>query len=323
MKAQSKTIGFLNLHCGGTGALAVRPYFELRKADGCQVPAFSALIDTDPPDPALLAAGVVDACLPLGLEPDQLSVLKDTPQSFGPTVERIVAKVAPLLNEEDCRNGARTTRCLAELNFLYHRYSIASRLNEWMRALKHRWGCDGIMPILTGSSGGGTGSALIILLAAALQEPRFRGQVLQGFHPGLLLSPFAFVCEPFYRSYAHAHDPIHTAKILGNSFAVRVESAYLERLGAFKTIFHLGLANAGGAVLDSEADVARTLGSTLFWFQKLWETFIKPRTVDTSDSHALFGHYLGEDLPERAIRDPQSFHPGTAPSGNGQAAKAT
>lgn len=316
-RAASKT-GFLNLYLGGSGALAAEPYQELRDADGRIVPAYSVLLDTDKPDPRLLEEpAAINAFVPVRLEPDQLRAVKATPQSFGSIVEDIQRTVDSLLSEEELSHGARTTRSLAQLLWEVRRNATAAALNYHLREFMHRGGCNKILPVLVGSSGGGTGSSFINLLAGALLEGAFRSLVLQGFPGGLLLTPIAFVVEPFYRTIAHADNPPHISKILSNAMAFRIESAWLETRGAFKNIYHLGLANLGGAVLDSQRDVARVLGTSVYQFEKHYETKIKPRTVDTSDTQAIFAHYRGQDTPEilhRRFTPPLAV---AAPSGNG------
>jgi hypothetical protein len=317
LRKNTHKTGFLNVHCGGTGVLGAGPFHELRKADGDTLAVYSVVLDTDTPDERLLEEGIVDACIPVGLTLDEIHVVKATPASFGPTVEAIVREVALLIDEEDFRNGARTTRCLAQLAFEVHRDAVASRLNQCIRAFQHRDGCDDIVPVFTGSTGGGTGSSFIILLAHALRQTAFRSRVLQGLTDGRVYTPTAFAVEPFYRAYAHADNPIHLAKILGNAMAYRIESEFLERQGCFKNVYHQGLSNSGGAVLDSEREVARVLGTTVYQFEKYWASHIKPRTVDTADVLALFGHYLGQDTPERAFPDRQPPPPPADLSCNG------
>jgi len=317
----SKTItrrtGFFNVLCGGTGVLGASAFHELWDADGRTVPVYSVVLDTDMPDERLINEGIIDACIPVGLQRDEIRAVKSTAATFGPTVERIVRNMRDYLDEEDFRNGARTTRCLAQLAFEVHRDVIASRLNQCIRDFQHRAGTDDMVPVFTGSSGGGTGSSFMILLAHALQETTFRGRVFQGFSVGHLSTPIAVAVEPFFRAYSHVQDPIHTAKILGNAMAFRIESEFVERQGGFKNLYHQGLSNAGGAVLDSERDVARVLGTSVYQFEKHWSTFIKPRTVDTADTLAIFGRYLGKDTPERARVSAQPTPVQAAPP-NGQ-----
>lgn len=316
-QATSKT-GFLNLYLGGSGTLAADPFKELWKADGGTVPAYAVVLDTDNPPPGLLDRGLVDGFIPVRLDADQIRAVKATPQSFGPTVEEIAREVGMLLSEEELCHGARTTRCLAQLLFEVRRGDVAAALNHHLREFMHRGGCNKILPVLVASSGGGTGSSLIILLAAALLQNEFRNLVLQSLTKGLLLTPLGFVVEPHYRAIQHAEQPDHTSKILGNAMAFRIESARIEKLGGFKNIYHLGLSNTKGAVLDSERDVARVLGTCLYQFEKHYEAKIKPRTVDTSDLQGIFGRYTGQDVLEALPKRVRPPFAAVAPSDNGR-----
>ncbi|MBI2808706.1 MAG: hypothetical protein HYX68_27270 [Planctomycetes bacterium] len=310
--------GFLNVLCGGTGLLGAGPFHELWEADHRRLPVYSVVLDTDMPEERLIDEGIIDACIPVGLTHHEIRAVKGSHATFGRTVEAIVREMWDYLDEEDFRNGARTTRCLAQLAFEVHRDLIASRLNQCIRDFQHREGTDEIVPVFTGSSGGGTGSSFVILLAQALQDTAFRSRVFQGLTDGQMNTPTAFMVEPFFRSFVHSEDAIHPARILGNAMAFRIESEYLERKGRFKNIYHQGLSNAGGAVLDSERDVAKVLGTSVYQFEKHWSSYIKPRTVDTADVLAIFGHYLGHDTPERAMMNTRPTPVQTEPSPNGQ-----
>jgi len=121
-------------------------------------------------------------------------------------------------------------------------------------------------------------------------------RLTEGLPPGTLRTPISFVVEPF--AYTEKHQPVHADKILGNAFAFRVESDLIERQKGFKYVFHLGLANESGTVLDQPADIAKVLGTSVYQFQRHWPD-IKPRTVDTVDSHAIDARYTGDDVLTR------------------------
>jgi hypothetical protein len=318
MSVKTSKTGFFNVFAGGSGLLAAPPHHELDKADGHQVPHYNVALDTDTIDERLSKDGNVDACLPQGLERNEVTAVRASPASFGTTVKRIVHEVGGLITEEDFRNGARTVRPLAQLVFEFRRHALAASLNQCLRDFLHRGGCDCIVPVFVSSSAGGTGSTYTILLATGLQQKSFRSQMLRGLPDGLVTTPIAFIVEPFYRAYAHANDPTHTAKILGNAMAFRIESAELEKRGWFKNIYHLGLSSTGGAVLDSEREVARVLGTSLYQFEKHWAGHIKSRTVDTADVHAIFGRYRGHDTPEKMLTTPRSVRTAASVQGNGQ-----
>ena len=290
------TTGFLNLHLGGIGATSAPVMRDLWKADLKRLPLYTGLLDTEEPNQQLIKDGTVDAILSLRLSPKKVHTLLATPNSFGPTAARIMHALPKLITPDHLGNGARTVRALAQLMFEVRRDEIAAQLNRCLVDFRHKYGVQQIIPILHTSSGGGTGSALGILLPRYLMTKSFRSRVLQGLTDDSLGIPFAFVVEPFFRAAAHSDDPLHTARILGNAMAFRIESAMLERLGFFNYLYHLGLSNGGGVVLDNERDVARVLGTSAYLFQKHYETQIKPRTVDRADIHRSFGGYLGDDI---------------------------
>lgn len=305
VQSQHET-GFLVAHFGGSGAIGAPPLRELWKTDGRQFPLYQVLIDTDKANDHLREEGIVDASIPVRLDFEEIETVKATPSSYGASVPRIVEQVASMLDPEEMENGARTVRACAQLPWEVLRHSIADKLNQCIRNFLRETGCKKIIPIGASSSGGGTGSSFSILFGASLQEHGFRSRVLQGFPNGLLRTPVLFVVEPFYRAFANADDPNHTAKILANALAFRIESAHLERRACFSTIYHLGLsAPSGGAVLDSEREVARVLGTALYQFMKFWGPTIKPVKVN----RPLDGRYRGKDTPELAIQK-QQFTPG-------------
>jgi len=230
-----------------------------------------------------------------------------------PIVPRIVDQVAAMLDPEEMENGARTVRACAQLPWEVRRNETADKINQCMRNFLRQSGCKKIIPIGASSSGGGTGSAFSILLAAALREPTFRSRALQGFPDGLLRTPVLFVVEPFYRAFANANDSNHISRIFANAMAFRIESEILERRGCFTSIYHLGLSGpSGGAVLDSEREVARVLGTSIYQYLKHWAGSIKPVKVN----RPLFARYSGQDTPERVHERLHSTL--INPSGNGQ-----
>ena len=306
--------GFFVFHLGGSGAIAAPPLRELWNADGRQFPMYQVLIDTDKANDHYKEGGIVDASIPVRLDYDEIQTVKATPGSFGPVVARIVAQVAVMLDPEEMGNGARTLRPCAQLPWEVRRHDIADKLNQCIRNFLRQSGCKKIIPVAATSTGGGTGSAFSILLADSLQEKSFRGRVLQGFSDGLLRTLELFAVEPFYRAFANANDPNHTSRILGNSMAFRIESEFLERHGCFATIYHLGLSSpGGGAVLDSEREVSRVLGTTIYQYLKYWGACIKPLKVN----RPLFSRYGGQDTPEFLL---ERLQPAPEPSGNGQPA---
>ena len=250
-------------------------------------------IDTDP-----LVEDFFDRSILIALDGDKVGALKADPETFGPVAQAIVAHYDPFLNPEDVRNGARMIRALTQLCFVYHRENILRQLREAILDLRRGNDFEVIIPVLLSSSGGGTGGALQILLAQSLQDASFFSRLTEGLPPTWLLTPFAFVVEPF--AYAMRHLTPYADKVLANAYAFRMESALLEGQSAFKDIYHLGLASAHGTVLDSPEEIAKVLGTSVYLFERHWAQ-IKARLVNTHPGAE--DRYAGRDVPEIVLRD--------------------
>ncbi len=279
---------FLNIAVGGTGLSAAAHVHGLHQTDYLPFPTRLLQIDTDP-----TTASCIDFSVPIGFDEVKIDAIRSNPNKFSPLVSQILEHFDEFLHPEDIGHGSRTVRALTQLAFLYHKPQILKALRRLILDLKHEGGFDHIIPVIFGSSGGGAGSALLILLALALLEPSFRETLTEGFPPGTLRTPMAFVVEPF--AYSERHHTIHANKILANAFAFRIECAAIEWRKPYKYVFHLGLANQFGTVLDQPDEIARVLGTSVYQFQRHWPD-IKPRNVDTVDVHVINGHYQGEDV---------------------------
>jgi len=259
--------------------------------DGQSFPMTIVAMDTDP-SPAPWA----DHQIQIGLDGQKARAVVANAAVFGPVAATIVKDFLPLLDPENIIKGSRTTRALTQLAFQYFEQVILQQLREAVLDLYHQGGFTHIVPVLLSSTGGGTGSALSILLPRKLQEPRFAARLTEGLPSGVVQTPILFVVEPF--AYAMRNKSLHADKILGNAFAYRLESAMLELTGAIRYCFHLGLASRGGTVLDTPDEIARVLGTAAYQFLFHWPE-IKGRLVDTVDTHALTAHYAGQDLWEQ------------------------
>lgn len=289
-------VAILAIAAGGSGVLAAMHIRALHDSDNRPFPLRILQIDTDQ-----TTTGYFDQTVPIGLDEVKIDALRSNPNKFGPIAARILQHYADFLHPEDVGHGSRTVRALTQLSFLYHKTTIRRALRQAIIGLKHEGSFEYILPVIFGSSGGGAGSALLILFPLALQDPSFRQVLTEGFPPATLRIPIGFVVEPF--AYAEKHHTIHANKILGKAFAFRAECAAIERRKAYKYVFHLGLANEFGTVLDRPAEVARVLGTSVYQFQRHWAD-IKPRYVDTVDVHVINGHYQGEDTFDGPGRSP-------------------
>lgn len=292
MLQTKKKTAFMNILLGGTGREAGRHLSDLHRADRSPFPMTIVHIDTEPQ-----TASFVEWPMQISLD-RKIQIMKASPQKFGEVTSTIVEHYAKFLNSEDITNGSRTIRLLTQLAFAYYCEQILRQLHNAILHLYHGGGIDGIIPVLISSSGGGTGSALQILLPQAMRDPWFKSRLTEGLAADCLQTPILFVVEPF--AYALRSQTMHADRVLGNSYAFRTESVLLEDIHAFKYCFHLGLTNDDGAVLDSPEEIAKVLGTSVYQFERHWPQ-IKGRLVDTVDTHAITGTYTGDDIPEKVI----------------------
>jgi hypothetical protein len=293
-------IAFLLIAAGGMGRAALEWFGALYEGLGESVfPKFTLYVDTEPG-----TIPAADAKLDLGLSADDVSVIKADAKAFGPIAELMVAHYPHWLHPDDIKNGSRTLRLNTQLAVSFHAAKIARRLGACMRIMARRApGCS-IIPVFLSSTGGGAGSALVILIAQLLSDRDFRARITRGLNPNLLDTPLAVVTEPWALAWQNSER--HAEKILANAYAFRIESALLEARQAFQYVFHQGLANEGGAVLDSQDQVSKTLGTAVFNLCAHW-TYLKARWVDSIDSDKVTDRYLAGDAPE--YRLPKELHP--------------
>jgi hypothetical protein len=262
-------------------------------------PKFALYVDTEPG-----TVPAADAKLDLGLTADHVHALKANPAAFGPIAGLMVQHYSHWLVPDDIKNGSRTLRLNTQLAVEFHAKRIARRLARCLRVTVRRAPRCPIVPILFSSTGGGAGSALVILLAMHLADPAFRARIAKGLNRNLLDTPLAVVTEPW--ALADQNGEVHADKILANAMAFRAESALLEASHAFQYVFHQGLANDGGTVLDTPEQASKALGTAVFNLCANW-SYLKPRWVDTTDSAKIIDRYQGTDVPEYHL--PEEYHP--------------
>jgi hypothetical protein len=292
---------FLLIAAGGMGRAALEKFGSLYEGAADQAPfhKFTLYADTEPG-----TVPAADAKLDLGLTADHVHALKANPAAFGPVAELMVQHYPHWLHPDDIKNGSRTLRLNTQLAMDFHAVRVAHRLSACLRLTARRApGCS-IVPILFSSTGGGAGSALVILLALRLADPAFRARITRGLNPNLLDTPLAVVTEPW--ALALQNGEVHADKILANALAFRAESALVEARQAFQYVFHQGLANEGGTVLDTPDQVSKALGTAVFNLCANW-AYLKARWVDTTDSAKITDRYLGTDVPEHYL--PKECHP--------------
>ncbi|MGE3779538.1 MAG: hypothetical protein AB7F89_20280, partial [Pirellulaceae bacterium] len=177
---------------GGTARHAFPILYDLYRADGKPFPMRSIYVDTEPG-----TIPEVDVKLDLGLTPDDVAALTADPGLIGPMAELMYANYPQFLQPESIRNGSRTIRLNTQLAVEYHLDRIQRVLHQVIRDLVRHGGVNQILPVFFGSTGGGAGSALIVLWGLLFADRDFRANITSGLSPNLLDVPVAVVTEPF------------------------------------------------------------------------------------------------------------------------------
>ena len=285
--------GFLLIPCGGTGREACHTYVSAYRRDDSPFPMFSALVDTEEADPPF-----VDDVVPIGIEAERLQAIIADPAAYGPVTEAVAKHYRHYLRDGAAIvHGSGTLRFLTQMCAEVHLTELVRKIKSAVRRLK-KMGARTIVPVLISSTGGGAGSALVVIFGKLFSDPCFVDSVTKGLNRHILQKPVAFVSEPF--ALADLHNETQANRIPGNAYAFRVETAYLEARHAFQMIFHQSLANDGGTVLDSPAEIYKGLGLAAYQFCRNIH-YIKARFAGTVENAKLFGRYLGHDVPEAFV----------------------
>lgn len=281
---------FLVVSCGGTARIATETFATFHQVDGSPFYKHVSYLDTEP-----VECQFADSNLCIGIRADEVDAIVADPSLHGELSLLMVKHYSDLLAKESIKNGSRTIRLLTQLAFEIHVMDIIRHFNRVIRDLIRSSGANRILPIFCSSTGGGAGSALTVLLCKLFANPDARVLMTRALNPEVLDVPIVAAVEPF--AYAIKNNLKHADRILANAFAYRIETAILEREQAFQYAFHLGLANEGGAVFDTQDDICKGLGTLVYQLARSWAD-IKALFVNDIDTAKVRDRYAGIDVPE-------------------------
>lgn len=285
-----KRVAFLLLPLGGTGRGALKHFQSLYSLEKARFPKFACHVDTEP-GPAEGA----DSRLRIGLNAAKVDDVLADPELHGPVAQILSERYPQFLDPNSIQDGSRTFRALTQLAVEFHLDQIVVQFNRCIRHLMRTSNAKLILPVFASSTGGGAGSALAVVLSLLFADQRFRSKVTEGLDPYLLAPPVLLVTEPF--AYSVDANLPQANRILSNAYAFRLEVAELQRRRAIQYAFFSSLSNSAGAMLDTEQEITRNLGSNMFAFCKAW-SFLKARFVDSVDTEKYTARYAARDLPE-------------------------
>lgn len=277
---------------GGIGSGAARVVRKLHSADDRPFPLVIHQIETDDRSDAQ-----ADVATSIALDEQELAVIRSNPLQFGSEVPRLLQTLKPYLEKGDPSPGARTIRPFAQLFWSYCcRNKLIDDARQALTLLAKSSRIATVLPLIVASSGGGTGSSISVLLPRALRDPEFRDHVLMG-HQLQLERPVLLVSDPY--ANARSAGKLQAWRIMANMFGFRDETEVLLHQGAVQYVYHAGLGNKQGILLDDVDAIAQSLGNSAYFFARDW-TAIKGALCDGIDNNIVAGlEYPGEDTLEK------------------------
>jgi hypothetical protein len=290
--AVSASPGFLVIALGGAGKLSASSAIKQHRAENCPFLLYSFALDTEP-----TGLDGFDSSLNIAPTREAVQAMAVNPRRYGPACTAIATRHRYLLEGDVLGMGARSSRIITQAAFELNPQRIVESLRSAIHALLRQGRFERIQPVVVASSGGGTGSAAVVLITEYFADTKANKRMLLGLPSDLVAKPVAFLLE----AYAHAiqqQNEVSPDWILSNSYAARVELAEREKRGlGYQYTFHLGLGNASGAVFPS-IEEACEINGLLAWEWMANYAHFKMRAVDQLDFYAESCRYHGDDVPE-------------------------
>lgn len=151
--------GFVAIALGGTGKESVKTIQKMHQAAGNPFAIYTMAIDTDPLD-----FEQFDFSIDIAPTRDLVNAMVANPQKYGIACRTIIKHHKGLLDYETLGHGSRTTRIVTQAAFELHETRIVKGLCRAVQSVLEQGRCRWVMPVITASFGGGTGSAAVILL---------------------------------------------------------------------------------------------------------------------------------------------------------------
>lgn len=293
-RPRSPETGFVLGGFGGIGGEAVRHVHDARaKAPDDYPPCVSVTMDTDSTPEEWS-----DISIKLGMTESTARAVMDNHELYGPDVSRIVEwnKIHGVIRPENLEHGSQTNRLVTQFLFASQWRRIVPRLREALIHLhnSHDGRLTRVVFLTASSTGGGAGSALQTMLARALQSPEFRVPLLAGFAPDMLKPLAMFLADPYAHAQGVLRDELHRQanRILANAYALRLETAELEKRRAISHCFHVGFASPR-VILDTKEKIVHALGSSVGQVMRHW-SLLRSRHADIRDIAMDVDRFVGK-----------------------------
>jgi len=288
--SKNKT-GFLVVLVGGTGAASGEGMLEGLHVRGFQGEAVLCHIDADEGE-----TSSVERTLSIALNVTSASELIENAAQYAPWMPDLVEKIKPFLTAADVESGAATCRRFTTAAAEYHAEAFTKFIGKAVDAILNRPGINKVQPILVGSAGGGTGSALLAIIPWLLSKNSVKGRIALGSSNKAINPPLIVAGYPVL--FAKDTDvPSKATNILANCFAFSRDMPELRRGGLIQSVMICNSSNGEGVVLKTHEEFAVAVRRMTIEVILNDDLFLQ-RTRDVRTARHLCG-YVGIDTPEK------------------------
>ena len=288
--------GDIIISVGGMGYLVGAAY--MKNADPRLLPPTKSLYLDSDATAIDEAEGLFDRTLFIGLTGSQVDTIKATPKRFGRSVEEGMTSIAEKhFKRYQAVYGSRTFRVLTLFATAYHLLTIIRTIQAMAIELTKQHNVTRIRPVFVGSTGGGCGSALIVLLSYLFSHPKTRWLLCGGLGEDIFEPIIVFAVDPF--THMHKHQLPHASKIGGNSAAMHTECdmlqhAFCKERSVFNAILHFAFQSSEGVVMSDVEDISRKVSNALIQNQCL-SMELASRGTDLFEFRKMDEKYNGDD----------------------------
>lgn len=283
--------GYLIILNGGTGSESGNGMLDGLRIRGFEGEAVICHIDADEGE-----TSSVERTLSVALNATSAAELIENAAKYGDWMPKLVEQIKPLLTAADVGAGAATCRGFTTAAAEYHKEAIVKFLGKAVDALLNRPGICRVQPILVGSAGGGTGSALLAIIPWLLSKDPVIGRIALGSSRKSINPPLIVAGYPML--FAKETDvPTQATNILGNCLGFTRDMSELRRHGHIQSVMMCNSTNGAGVVLKTKEEFAAAVRRMTIEVV-LNDALFLQRTRDVRTARHQCG-YAGLDTPEK------------------------
>jgi len=289
-KIPKSETGHLIVLAGGTGAEASKGLSEGLRMRGFEGEVVICHIDADEGEKT-----PVERAFSVALDATKAAELIENAAQYGAWMPDLVEKIKPLLSAADVESGAATCRGFTTAAVEYHKAPFVKFLGRAVDALLNRPGISKVQPILVGSAGGGTGSALLAIIPWLLSQDSVMGRIAMGSSKTAIQSPLIVTGYPVLFA-KDTEVPTKATNILANCLGFSRDMAELRRHGHIQSVMMCNSTNGAGVVLKTKGELGAAVRRMTIEAVLNYDLF-RQQTRDVRTARHRCG-YAGLDTPE-------------------------